>query len=57
MVYPWQRDLEIWGLYKYEKHVNWQDNTPEIIEILQKITGNNWNDDRDTNGWQLQGNS
>lgn len=57
MVYPWQRDLEVWGLYKYEKHMDWRDNTPEIIEILQKITGNNWNDDRDTNGWQLQGNS
>jgi len=37
-------------------YMRWQDHNSEIIKILQKITGNNWNDDKDTNGWQLQGN-
>lgn len=55
MIHPWQRDTEIWGLYDHQKFTTWSDNTPAIVETLLSLTGDNWNDDKDTNGWQLQG--
>ena len=55
MVHPWQRATEIWGLYNYEKYASWCDTEPEIIETLMLVTKDNWNDDKDTNGRQLQG--
>jgi hypothetical protein len=55
MIHPWRRDSEIWGLYNYEKYASWCDSKPEIIETLIALTKDNWNDDMDTNGWQLHG--
>ncbi len=55
MIHPWQRATEIWGLYNYAKFASWCDTEPEIIETLMVLTKDNWNDDKDTNGWQLQG--
>jgi len=55
MIHPWRRDSEIWGLYNYEKYASWCDSEPEIIETLIALTKDNWNDDMDTNGWQLHG--
>lgn len=54
MIHPWQRDTEIWGLYNYEKYASWNDSEPKIVETLMALTNDNWNDDKDTNGWQLQ---
>ncbi len=55
MVHPWRRDSEIWGLFDHNKFTAWNDNSPDVIETLLSLTGDNWNDDKDTNGWQLQG--
>ena len=55
MIHPWQRATEIWGLYNYEKYASWCDTEPKIIETLVMLTKDNWNDDKDTNGWQLRG--
>jgi len=55
MIHPWQRPTEIWGLYNHEKFKAWNDKEPNIIKALLSITGSNWNDSRDSNGWQLQG--
>lgn len=56
MIYPWQRNAEIWGLYKYEKYTSWRDSEPTIIKTLLALTKSNWNDDKDTNGWKLKHN-
>jgi hypothetical protein len=55
MIHPWNEDSSVWGLYTYDKFISWVDNEPDIAKTLSSITGNNWNDDRDTNGWQLNG--
>jgi hypothetical protein len=55
MIHPWQRPAEIWGLFDYDKYQLWCDVTPSMVKLLMAITGNNWNDSRDSNGWQLQG--
>jgi len=43
------------GLYSYGKFVTWQDNEPDVVNTLLSLTGNDWNDNKDTNGWQLNG--
>lgn len=54
MIHPWQREAETWGLYKYKSYSAWEEKNVTIIEVLSAITGDNWNDDKDTNGWRLQ---
>lgn len=54
MIHPWQREAETWGLYKYKSYSEWGEKNIKIIETLSAITGYNWNDDKDTNGWRLQ---
>ena len=56
MIHPWQRPAEIWGLFDYYKYQSWRDNERSTVDLLTAITGKNWNDSRDSNGWQLQGN-
>lgn len=55
MVHPWRRDPEIWGAFRSENYFQWEDSNPDLISALLSLTGNNWNDDKDSNGWQLQG--
>jgi hypothetical protein len=55
MVHPWQRPTEIWGLFSSQRHVLWRENNPNIIKMIRTLTGDNWNDDMDSNGWTLQG--
>ncbi len=55
MIHPWGKNTDIWGLYSYEKLTKWQDNEPDVVKTLLAITEDSWNDDKDTNGWQLSG--
>jgi hypothetical protein len=55
MIHPWRKNTDIWGLYSYGKFVTWQDNEPDVVNTLLSLTGNDWNDNKDTNGWQLNG--
>jgi hypothetical protein len=55
MIHPWRKNSDIWGLYSYDKFTTWEDNEPDVVKTLFSITGNNWNNDKDTNGWQLNG--
>jgi hypothetical protein len=55
MIHPWNKDTDIWGLYPHDKFTTWGDNEPDVVKTLLSITGNNWNDDKDTNGWRLNG--
>ncbi len=54
IIHPWQRGAEIWGLHKSQSYSAWEENNVKIIEVLSAITDDNWNDDKDTNGWRLQ---
>ncbi len=55
MIHPWQRPTEIWGLFLYDKYQSWNDKNPDIINTLISIVDNNWNDDKDLNGFNLNG--
>jgi len=55
MVHPWQRPTEIWGLFSSQRYAQWEENNPDIIITIRTLTGVNWNDDMDSNGWALQG--
>lgn len=55
MIHPWRKNTDIWGLYSYDKYITWEDNKPDVVKTILAITENNWNDDKDTNGWQLNG--
>lgn len=53
MVHPLSSPPQIFGLFRSADWSDWQDNNPELITHLMKLTGKNWNDAHDTNGWQL----
>jgi hypothetical protein len=55
MVHPWQRPTEIWGLFTSQKYTQWQDYDHDIATTIFALTDNNWNDDLDSNGWDLKG--
>ena len=55
MIHPWRKNTDIWGLYSYEKFTTWEDNESNVVKTLLSLTGSNWNNDKDTNGWQLNG--
>lgn len=55
MVHPWQRPAEIWGLLSSQRCNYWEANNPDIMTIILTLTGGNWNDDEDSNGWSIQG--
>lgn len=55
VVYPLGATPCIYGLYRGSDHSKWIDETTELHTILTSLTGQNWNDDSDTNGWCLDG--
>lgn len=54
IVHPWEKKPELWGLFRYKDYSHWHDNLPSLATTIYKLTENNWNDDKDSNGWQLQ---
>lgn len=50
IIHPLRKKSEIWGLVR-EKDCDAHD----LMDVVVTITGNNWNDDKDTNGWDLKG--
>jgi hypothetical protein len=55
IVYPLGSEPQIFGLYRGSDYRKWMDAYPELITTLKSLTGSNWNDDTDSNGWQLAG--
>lgn len=53
VVYPLREKPQIYGLFRSAEYLSWTDSNDEIISILDRLTGQNWNDDVDSNGWQL----
>lgn len=53
VVYPWRPESQIYGLYRSSDCSRWEDEDEDLVLLLQGLTGKQWNDDRDTNGWQL----
>lgn len=56
MIHPWQLPAEIWGLFRSEDLKKWECESPTtIMETVLSLTGTDWNDDNDSNGWRLDG--
>lgn len=57
MVHPWNDPSEMWGLFRSKDIVVWEEKNVDFTGPLFRLVGHNWNDDQDTNGWQLCGRS
>lgn len=55
IVHPLRRPAEIWGLERHGLAEELASSHPELMGVLRKLTGSNWNDDVDRNGWRLNG--
>ena len=55
IIHPWRRPAEIWGLERLGLAEELSESNSSIVEVLRNLTGTNWNDEADTNGWQLTG--
>lgn len=55
MIHPWHRPSEIWALFRNRDWEKWNDDNSEMLSTLFALTGENWNDDKDNNGWRLSG--
>lgn len=55
VVYPLSEKPCIFGLYRGTDYTKWTDEGTSFTSILERLTNQNWNDDADTNGWQLGG--
>lgn len=55
VVYPLGFNPRIYGLYRRSDYSRWLDEDEELVSLLQAIVGEQWNDSRDSNGWQLAG--
>lgn len=56
IVYSLSGKPEIFGLYRAKDRESWIDGNHDLVLELLKLTGKvNWNDDLDSNGWQLLG--
>jgi len=55
VVYPLGGKPRICGLYRTSDYTKWNDENEELVLLLQCLTEERWNDDRDSNGWQLGG--
>ena len=55
VIYPWQHPPVIWGLFRSEDYIDWNDNNHELLSTIFNLVGDTWNDDLDSNGWRLQG--
>lgn len=43
----------LYGLWRSSNYHAWQDKMPDIAAVVRNLTGNNWNDEKDSNGWSL----
>lgn len=55
VVYPLSGKPDIYGLYRSAEHDSWTDDSTNLAAILNKLASDNWNDETDSNGWQLNG--
>ncbi len=53
VAYPLGQKPSIYGLFRNSDHSSWLTRLPGPIVTLTDLTGQYWNDDADSNGWQL----
>lgn len=55
LVHSWRQPPRFYGLWRNSEHDSWHPGAPHesLGAALLKLTGTNWNDERDTNAWQL----
>lgn len=55
VVYPLNKKPHIYGLYRSKDYIKWLEKNHTLSAILTELNGNNWNDETDSNSWQLNG--
>lgn len=55
LVHSWHQPPRFYGLWREAEHDSWHPGAPHeaMGAALLRLVGTNWNDDRDTNAWQL----
>ncbi len=53
VVHDWNRGPSLFGLKRECDSDLWQNERKDLAETFFKLVGTNWNDEGDTNGWQL----
>lgn len=53
MVHPLSGPSQLFGLFRSKDWNYWNDQNPDLVLNLLKMTGKNWNDCGDSNGWKL----
>lgn len=53
MIFPMQNKPELWGTFRSKDFHNWENTNKPIKRLLLKLVSSNWNDELDTNGFQL----
>lgn len=43
----------LYGLWRESDAEQWESERPDTLRMLHRLVDKNWNNDRDTNGWQL----
>lgn len=50
-------DPVLYGLWRSKDYQHWNESSSQMCEMLGALTGSNWNDELDSNGWQLTSHS
>jgi hypothetical protein len=53
MIHPWRYPAELWALLRFVEFWKWVDTDSPVPATVRTLAGNQWNDDLDSNGWQL----
>lgn len=55
MIHPLSGPFQLYGLFRSSDWADWQEQNPCLVNKVQTLVGRNWNDCRNSNGWQLVG--
>lgn len=53
MVHPWNAPTKLWGLFRKNNDSASLKWSPNVHKTISPLVTTNWNDEFDTNGWQL----
>lgn len=53
-VYPLGGIPHMFGLFRAKDQERWSDEEDSVWPLLTELVGQDWNDDKDSNGWRLQ---
>lgn len=53
VVHPWNSLAEIWGAFRSDDLYKWENESPKVVETIRSLTNHVWNDDLDSNCFEL----